>query len=323
MTTKQNAIDLAKTARSEAANTAKRTITAIVTNWNECVEQAGFTGVFDFPIVGYTRKSQIIADLERCAAQLDDYVEPVKYPEGYTVEQQIREFNATLTRVLDVEEAHIQALAIENLTPEYQAQMAFIAGNDYTTRRALIEEAHTEALEMNKLIDYTRKNHAFRAYWLKSGSGNSFQDTHDWDAMRDEALEMNDAYNTLYVYAPGNAARDVWEQLSPVERVVSVECAHSAALRMNVEFDRARTADDLRAKWYCSNAVIACEYEAYSLEQKKQKLEAIWTGTHRDYKGNTNGLRSILVCRGATVSVPLESLTDSEIELRAYLWSKG
>ncbi len=160
MTTKQNAIELARTARSEAANTANRTIATIIINWNECVKQAGFTGVFDFPTTGYTRKAQLIADLERCAAQLDDYVEPNPHA-AQTIEQQTREFNAALTRVLDVEEAHT------------------------------------------------------------------------------EALEINDAYNTLYVYAPGDAAQDVWPHLTEVERAVSVEFAHKQALHENRQHDDA------------------------------------------------------------------------------------
>lgn len=161
MTTKQNAIDLANTARSEAANTAKRTIAAIITNWNECVKQAGFTGVFDFPTTGYTRKAQLIADLERCAAQLGDYEEPRPELATMTVEQQTREFNAALTRVLDMEEAHA------------------------------------------------------------------------------EALEINAAYNTLYVYAPGDAARNIWPQLTEVERAVSVHFAHKQALHENQQHDDA------------------------------------------------------------------------------------
>ncbi len=53
-------------------------IATAIENWNEGVKQAGFDGVYDFPTQGYTRKAQIIADLERCAAQLDAHVEPVK-----------------------------------------------------------------------------------------------------------------------------------------------------------------------------------------------------------------------------------------------------
>lgn len=158
---KQNAVDLARTARSEAESITKgdkRTIAAIITNWNECVKQAGFWCIYDFPTTGYTRKSQLVADLLRCADQLDEYVEPNPHA-AQTVEQQTREFNAALTRVLDAEEAHA------------------------------------------------------------------------------EALEENDARNTLYVYAPGDAAREVWTQMTPIEQSVSVELRHAEALIENDEFD--------------------------------------------------------------------------------------
>ncbi|MEM5490885.1 hypothetical protein [Enterobacter cloacae] len=112
---KQNAVDLARTARSEAESITKgdkRTIAAIINNWNECVKQAGFWCIYDFPATGYTRKSQLVADLLRCAGQLDEYVEPNQHA-AETVEQQTREFNAALTRVLDVEEAYAEALRID------------------------------------------------------------------------------------------------------------------------------------------------------------------------------------------------------------------
>lgn len=158
---KQNAVDLARTARSEAESITKgdkRTIAAIINNWNECVKQAGFWCIYDFPTTGYTRKSQLVADLLRCADQLDEYVEPNPHA-AQTVEQQTREFNAALTRILDVEEAHA------------------------------------------------------------------------------EALEEYDARNTLYVYAPGDAAREVWAQMTPIEQSVSVELRHAEALIENDEFD--------------------------------------------------------------------------------------
>lgn len=158
---KQNAVDLARTARSEAESITKgdkRTIAAIINNWNECVKQAGFWCIYDFPTTGYTRKSQLVADLLRCADQLDEYVEPNPHA-AQTVEQQTCELNAALTRVLDVEEAHA------------------------------------------------------------------------------EALEEYDARNTLYVYAPGDAAREVWTQMTPIEQSVSVELRHAEALIENDEFD--------------------------------------------------------------------------------------
>lgn len=175
---KQNAADLARTARSEAESITKgdkRTIAAIINNWNECVKQAGFWCIYDFPTTGYTRKSQLVADLLRCADQLDEYVEPNPHA-AQTVEQQTRELNAALTRVLDVEEAHAEALQwnafIDHCWPldvedvlvgiEISAHednrrfdwlanrwSLFWAGCDYLTRRTMIEEAHAEALRID------------------------------------------------------------------------------------------------------------------------------------------------------------------------------
>lgn len=159
---KQNAVDLARTARSEAESITKgdkRTIAAIINNWNECVKQAGFWCIYDFPTTGYTRKSQLVADLLRCADQLDEYVEPNPHA-AQTVEQQTRELNAALTRVLDVEEAHAEAL-IENddfdgiirdgLTPEQRAIQTRREGIDiYGERFAeMYARDYAEALTMN------------------------------------------------------------------------------------------------------------------------------------------------------------------------------
>lgn len=52
-----------------------------------------------------------------------------------------------------------------------------------------------------------------------------------------EALKMNDAYNTLYVYSPGDAARDVWELMTVVEREVAVEICHANALIEDATFE--------------------------------------------------------------------------------------
>jgi len=146
---KQNAEVLARTARSEAERITKgdkRTIAAIINNWNECVKQSGFWCIYDFPTTGYTRKSQLVADLLRCADQLDEYVEPNPHA-AQSVEQQTREFNAAVTRVLDMETAHAEAIAMDN-------QFHFNAHPEW--KRQLIETAHREALEMNMETDRRR-----------------------------------------------------------------------------------------------------------------------------------------------------------------------
>lgn len=47
---------------------------------------------------------------------------------------------------------------------------------------------------------------------------------------------------------------------------------------------------------------------------RDQKLRLIYRHTHRDFKGTTNGVKSILVNRrGATCLVNLDDLTEDEI----------
>lgn len=51
-------------------------------------------------------------------------------------------------------------------------------------------------------------------------------------------------------------------------------------------------------------------------QTREQKLETIWKRCHADFKGVTDGVRMILTYRDGTVSVPLDSLTDEEIEAK-------
>lgn len=59
-----------------------------------------------------------------------------------------------------------------------------------------------------------------------------------------EALQEYDARNTLYVYAPGDAAREVWDQMTPIEQTVSVEMRHAEALEMNRLFNMRAASGD-------------------------------------------------------------------------------
>lgn len=47
---------------------------------------------------------------------------------------------------------------------------------------------------------------------------------------------------------------------------------------------------------------------------RDQKLRAIWKNKHRDFKGTMDGVKTILVYRNGTTLVPLDDLTDAEIE---------
>ena len=49
---------------------------------------------------------------------------------------------------------------------------------------------------------------------------------------------------------------------------------------------------------------------------REQKLKLIWTGMHRDFKGTFEGVKRILVMvpGQGTTAVPLDSLTDAQID---------
>ncbi|HBC9239901.1 TPA: hypothetical protein KE809_003377 [Klebsiella oxytoca] len=163
---KQNAIDLARTARSEAEsiqNGTKRTIMQIIENWNECVKQAGFMCIYDFPTTGYTRKSQLAADLLRCADQLDEYVEPNPHA-AKTVEQQTREFNAACTRILDREVAHVEAIRVNYLNNMFknfwslnQSDRMKWFSNDYDDARKIEFELNAIPQQQRLETSYTRQ----------------------------------------------------------------------------------------------------------------------------------------------------------------------
>lgn len=173
---KQNAIDLARTARSEAEsiqNGTKRTIMQIIENWNECVKQAGFMCIYDFPTTGYTRKSQLVADLLRCADQLDEYVEPNPHA-AKTVEQQTREFNAACTRILDTEVAHVEAIRVNYLNNMFknfwslnQSDRMKWFSNDY-------DDARKIEFELNAIPQQQRLEASYT--WQTRGRGSNDQE---------------------------------------------------------------------------------------------------------------------------------------------------
>lgn len=130
---KLDATALANTAREIIGNIAGRTIANAIAHWNVCVEQSGFTGLYDFPVEGWTRKAQVIADLARCAEQLDAFD-----PEAYHASREAQ-------RIADVDQAHDAALLASY-------------GVDTLRRVALFpetvisaEEAHAQALEADLL----------------------------------------------------------------------------------------------------------------------------------------------------------------------------
>ncbi|HEF0022013.1 TPA: hypothetical protein R8G79_000935 [Citrobacter amalonaticus] len=264
---KQNAVVLARTARSEAESIAKgtkRTIMQILVNWNECVKQSGFMGVYDFPTTGYSRKAQIVADLLRCAEQLDDYCEPnPNAPQ--TVEQQTREFNAALTRVLDVEEAHAEALE------EYDARntLYVYAPGDAVLdvwgqmtpieQTVSVEMRHSEALEINHLFNM-RTGSGDRPQRLAKETGfpvltclkELIAEEGDYYAAQErlhqivsdahaEALEMDAALDARRL---GEYPRILWDCFALHTKKMAIGKAHAEALEMNASMNKTQTLNE-------------------------------------------------------------------------------
>lgn len=47
---------------------------------------------------------------------------------------------------------------------------------------------------------------------------------------------------------------------------------------------------------------------------REQKLTAIYRSMHRDYKGSMDEVKTVMIYRNGTCLVPLDDLTDAEIE---------
>jgi len=122
---------LANTARHlvNVLSTTRTTIGAVVSEWNNFVKRAGRVGTYDFPTTGYTRKAQLIADLNSAADQLEA----------------LAECRAT---VYDIDAAHDEALLM-NMPVESLVHVRLFPETIISEARA-----HAEALELNELRDF-------------------------------------------------------------------------------------------------------------------------------------------------------------------------
>lgn len=160
----------------------------------------------------------------------------------------------------------------------------------------------------------------------------------DIETAHTEALEMDAGYTVKTINAGFN--KENAEDLRKLESMLhaamdkmEIDDLHDEALEENKRFDwlqnrwclfhsssRQQQEEIIGVAWEQARQTIEAEEEYNS--QRQWKLEAIWKHTHRDYKGESDGVRSILVCRNGTISVPLEGLTDKEIEQRSSMWQR-
>lgn len=213
MTTSTNALHLHRSALNliEQLETKPATrIAATVSEWNICVDQAGFTGTFDFPTTGYTRKAQVIADLKRCAEQLQEICTEADRKAGRPVDEEGNDTREWCGN--DIEAAHAEALLID----------ANYASADQMADDFLIEEAHAEALRMNEEISLVREIESLTY---------------------EQAVAYSDQWDFF------NSAPEAQVQMVEVAhaeaQAMEVEEDHELALKMNCWFDALRGRFDL------------------------------------------------------------------------------
>lgn len=183
----------------------------------------------------------------------------------------------------------------------------------------LIDEAHTEALVENDEFDGIIRDGLTpeqRAIHIRRQGIDIYGDRFKvmLDADHSEALEENYRFGWL-----ANRFNLFWGGCDFSTRRSMTERAHDEALKIDAQMmqDAWDNSDEIGRSIEMESAHI----EALIINAERQrKLDAIWRGTHRDYKSSTDGVRSIMVCRGATCLVPLSELTDKEINQRSNLW---
>lgn len=152
-----NHIHLANSARGfiKALKETRITIAAVIEDWNTCVVQSGDSR-FDFPTKGYTRKAQLIADLQRCAEQLENMAIDADRKAGRPVDEEgndMREFSGN-SIAADHAEALIDNLIFDERKHVYGPHWWFDRLNA-ESQALLINVAHTEALTINEEMTMT------------------------------------------------------------------------------------------------------------------------------------------------------------------------
>ncbi|EMG9222510.1 MULTISPECIES: hypothetical protein [unclassified Enterobacter cloacae complex] len=118
----------------------KKSIKSVVTEWNVCVMQSGADFLtFDFPVEGWTRKAQVVAELERVMVQLTNIMEGREALENETLtvceaEQATQTINDSTNEALNmVATTTFGALTVGQIFSFYDGMSTIQARKDVTT----------------------------------------------------------------------------------------------------------------------------------------------------------------------------------------------
>lgn len=149
-----NAKHLANTARdliNLLRTNTKATMAGTVVEWNTCVKQSGLNGTYDFPTTGYTRKAQLIADLDRAADQLDALAIEADRAAGRPVDEEGNDTREWCGN--DIEAAHAEALAVDEVLNFAVKVACCHADLDSVTHNAIrnaVDHVRHDLLQMNR-----------------------------------------------------------------------------------------------------------------------------------------------------------------------------
>ena len=266
---KQNAVDLANTARECAslANSVSGTIKFIVQRWNQACQAAKMEGFTTE--ARYTRRAQLAADMLRMAAQLDNIAEGKDPLTGEPVAsaKKVKIIKACDLKVGDifVNQSYGGELKVSgvlgSLTGRKETHISFEigGGTTYPDNADItivdMDAIHAEALEMNAQHD---ENSAFAAMWIAQDSRlidclinpTLIEADHvealQWNAFIDHCwpLDVEDVMVGIEISAHEDNRRFdwlanrwslFWAGCDYFTRRTMIEEAHSEALRIDAE----------------------------------------------------------------------------------------
>lgn len=211
----------------------KYTIAQTLKSWNMIVEREGKSGTYSFPTTGYTRKAQLIADLERCAVQL-------------------RELAECKDTVYDVEQAHKEALLAnmpidEQTRARLNLEEAPMAGLD-----VILNDARKALAAVNAAITEHMAGYDIRTQELAAKAQGPNRDSMNAIIQclcRDSRSRLNDLTKLRVKFSEG--LRNLEAHIIPAQ-VVATAPAHNKTHFVNVTVgtSRVKVKADFQMKLY-------------------------------------------------------------------------
>lgn len=139
-------------------------------------------------------------------------------------------------RAAQIEKAHAEALGMDVQRDFYLSPAC---------RRQLVEDAHTEALTIDAKKNAMRNASKASMEFIFCEGVKSYPDVWlalaAWDAMHDDALEQNAAFDRVAEQMASNRKHPAWKVQCKTLKAQAVSIAHDKALEVNANRDQHKT----------------------------------------------------------------------------------